>query len=212
MDEIARDVSGDATSDIIWMTYAELGRSRRISAASAKRLAIRRHWRRHQGNDGTARVAVPVTEAVRREPPPRDSASDDPGDNAGDVAFATALAAIEAAHSGEARALRERADVAERRADAADADRRQAEVRAHEAEQGRDLANTLADELRAQLETARQQSRGAAAATVGLRDELAAAQIAQAEAEADAAELRQAEAARKGQGCLTRLKAAWRGE
>ena len=46
----------------------------------------------------------------------------------------------------------------------------------------------------------------------GLRDELAAAQIGQAEAEADAAELRQAEAARKGRGRLARLRAAWRGE
>jgi hypothetical protein len=88
MNEITRDISGDTTGDITWMTYAELGRARGISPASAKRLAIRRHWRRHQGNDGTARVAVPVTEAVRRDEavaPTSDVTSDAPGDVTRDV-------------------------------------------------------------------------------------------------------------------------------
>ena len=58
-DEVTSDATGEATSDVTWMSYADLGSAREISAASAKRLAIRRHWRRHQGNDGTARVAVP---------------------------------------------------------------------------------------------------------------------------------------------------------
>jgi hypothetical protein len=39
-----------------------------------------------------------------------------------------------------------------------------------------------------------------------------AAQIGQGEAEADAAELRQAEAERRARGLLARLRAAWRGE
>jgi hypothetical protein len=43
------------------MTYAELGRLRGISAASAKRLALRHGWRKTAGNDGLARVSVPVT-------------------------------------------------------------------------------------------------------------------------------------------------------
>jgi hypothetical protein len=90
--------TGDITGDVTWMSYAELGHARGIDAASAKRLALRRRWRRHLGNDGTARVAVPVTEAVLRET----KASDDTGDVTGDiVAFETALTAIEAAHSSE---------------------------------------------------------------------------------------------------------------
>jgi hypothetical protein len=56
------------------------------------------------------------------------------------------------------------------------------------------------EQLRGQLETARQQVREATAVAVSLRDELAAAQIAQAEPEADAAELRQAKSERKGRG------------
>jgi hypothetical protein len=48
------------------MTYAELGRVRGISTASATRLAFRRKWQRQRGNDGTARVAVPVSEARRQ--------------------------------------------------------------------------------------------------------------------------------------------------
>ena len=51
--------------------------------------------------------------------------------------------------------------------------------------------------MRNQLEAARQQAREAAAAAMGLRNELAAAQVTQAAAEADAAELRQADAARR---------------
>jgi hypothetical protein len=46
--------------DIVWMTYAELGQSRAISLASAKRLANRRHWHKQPGNDGTVRIAVPA--------------------------------------------------------------------------------------------------------------------------------------------------------
>jgi hypothetical protein len=47
---------------------------------------------------------------------------------------------------------------------------------------------------------------------MGLRTELRAVQVTQAEAEADAAELRQADAARKSRGRLVRLRSAWRGE
>src|SRR5689334_24861366 len=60
-------VPGDAPGDVTWMSYAELGRLRGISAASAKRLSNRRRWRKQAGNDGTTRVAVPAAEAVPRE-------------------------------------------------------------------------------------------------------------------------------------------------
>ena len=58
------------------MTYAELGQARGINTASAKRLASRRKWRRQPGNDGTARVAVPVDEAMRRSDNARDARGD----------------------------------------------------------------------------------------------------------------------------------------
>lgn len=48
-----------------WMTYAELAEARSISLASATRMAFRRKWQRRPGNDGTARVAVPVAEIER---------------------------------------------------------------------------------------------------------------------------------------------------
>jgi hypothetical protein len=57
----------DIPGDVTWMSYAELGRSRGISTASAKRLSDRRRWSKQAGNDGTTRVAVPVAEAVARE-------------------------------------------------------------------------------------------------------------------------------------------------
>ena len=50
-------------ADSRWMTYRELGRARGITTDSATRLAFRRKWRRQVGNDGTARVLVPLAEA-----------------------------------------------------------------------------------------------------------------------------------------------------
>ena len=44
------------------MTYPELGKARGISAKSAERLAQRRRWPRQIGNDGMARVVVPIGE------------------------------------------------------------------------------------------------------------------------------------------------------
>jgi hypothetical protein len=112
--DMTSDATGDITSDITWMTYAELGQVRGISTASAKRLAIRRHWRRHRGNDGTARVAVPVTEQSQRAT----LTSDNTGDGTGDIttavrAFETALAALQAAKDGHISTLREQLDWAD---------------------------------------------------------------------------------------------------
>lgn len=42
------------------LTYAELAKALGINAASAKRLAIRKGWKKTIGNDGKARVSVPV--------------------------------------------------------------------------------------------------------------------------------------------------------
>src|SRR5690349_23460292 len=65
---------GDATGGIRWETYPDGARLLRMKAESFRRLAIRKGWRRTQGNDGLARVAIPV-EAIelRQDRHPRDS-------------------------------------------------------------------------------------------------------------------------------------------
>ncbi len=125
MDEITRDGASKDTGDITWMTYADLGRARGISTASAKRLAIRRRWRRHQGNDGTARVAVPTTEANQREARPdtvtgdisSETVASDPGDIARVItALEGAIALLReqlAQAQQQVAAERSRADLAE---------------------------------------------------------------------------------------------------
>ncbi len=50
-----------AADDTRSLTYTELGKARGISPASAKRLALRHGWHKEPGNDGLARVRVPVT-------------------------------------------------------------------------------------------------------------------------------------------------------
>jgi len=50
----------DARGDVRWLTYDELAALRGISRDSATRLAMRRRWARRAGNDGKARVAVPL--------------------------------------------------------------------------------------------------------------------------------------------------------
>lgn len=45
-----------------WLTYTEAGRALGMQSGSAKRLSFRRHWPRRTGNDGLARVGVPVAE------------------------------------------------------------------------------------------------------------------------------------------------------
>jgi len=82
--------AGDIPGDVTWMSYAELGRLRGISAASAKRLSSRRRWSKRAGNDGTTRVAVPVTEAVARET----DAGDVSGDTSRLIAEANARADV----------------------------------------------------------------------------------------------------------------------
>lgn len=56
----------DISPAIRRMTYAELGEARGISTDSAERLARRRRWARQIGNDGVARVNVPLDEADKR--------------------------------------------------------------------------------------------------------------------------------------------------
>ena len=133
MNEITRDTTPDDAGDITWMTYADLGRVRGISTASAKRLAIRRRWRRQQGNDGTARVAVPITEVNQRETKSgpitsditRDVSSESATTDAGDITRviaalerAVALLCEQLAHAQQQVTVeRSRADLAEKEGD-----------------------------------------------------------------------------------------------
>ena len=62
--------------DVEWLTYSQLAKARGISTASARRLAFRHKWRRQHGNDGTARVAVPMTETQPRGGDSHDDTTD----------------------------------------------------------------------------------------------------------------------------------------
>jgi hypothetical protein len=207
-DEITSDATSEVAGDVTWMSYADLGRARGISAASAKRLAIRRHWRRRQGNDGTARVAVPVTEAVPHET----KSGDDPGDVTGNSGLlAGALAALEDAIV----ALREQLDAANTRAERAEADRADERLRADSLRTQIDALNAemvaaraeavrerhRADERRATIEDLRAEAEARARElTVARRDALTAHQVAERENDA-----------RRARGLVARLRAAWRG-
>jgi hypothetical protein len=174
-------VMRDDEDDIRWMTYAELGKVREISTASATRLSFRRKWRRQGGNDGVVRVAVPLHEAK----PHSDKTPDDGDDDRGYII--RTVSTLEVAVS----TLREQLERERGRTD-------RAEERAGKAEEGREVERKRANQaeaetgtLRLQLEQARREAQDA---------------ISAAEA------LRQADAARRRQGVLARVVAAWRGE
>jgi hypothetical protein len=224
--------TGDIPGDVTWMSYAELGRLRGISAASAKRLSNRRRWAKQPGNDGTTRVAVPTVEAIARET--------DPGDIAGDVSRLLTEANIRADEAHR------RADVAVALADRTLAQLAEANTRANEAEKAligerhrADQAETElvaariaqseaeadATELRSSVTraelagaTAAERARQVETEASELRVRLEAAEAAVASAEHDKAsaalvaeELAKQAAERKARGRWTRLRAAWRG-
>lgn len=167
-----------------WMTYAELGRARGINIASATRLAFRRKWKRHPGNDGTARVAVPIGE----DKPPHDNRVTHHAD------IPPVVRALETAVAS----LSERASVAETRADQAEARADRAEARADRADAALTGERARADELRGRLD--------------GLQNDLALLKAAHDQAQGEAETMRQAEAARKVRGLVARVRAALRGE
>ena len=72
--------------EVQWLTYDELAERLRIGRESARTLVKRKRWARQTGNDGRARIGLPVEElearsesAVRAE-----QEQDQPGEQAGD--------------------------------------------------------------------------------------------------------------------------------
>ena len=201
-----------------WMTYGALAKIRGITRPSAERLARRMKWRRQGGNDGFARVLVPVAfiepAGDRAKDRPHEGQGEPPRDSDASVAFQAALIAVREAHAGEVVALQTRANVAESfaaelRVQLDDAQSELAMARAQVLDAVRTTAAIERAEagLRHELDGAKAE----ASEATGLRLELEAAQIGLSEAQADAAELRQAEVARKGRGRWARLRLAWRG-
>lgn len=112
----------------IVLTYAELAKRFAIKPASAKRLAQRRKWMRVVGNDGIARVHVPLS-AVPSDVPD-DVARDVPDDAAPDMSSLVVpelssriayLDGIIEGLKGQLEAEQQRANVEGRRADLAEA-------------------------------------------------------------------------------------------
>jgi len=181
------------------MSYAELAQARGISVASAKRLTLRRKWRRQAGNDGTARVGVPTSELT-----PRTRTSN----NVVAESAARLAGTLEAALS----VLREQCERERDRADQA------AEAAAESAIQLAE-AETRNAELKAAIQFAavRRESLERAltaqeAICADLDMALAAERAAREKAEADVMALRKMEAARRKLGRVTRLRKAWQGD
>jgi predicted nucleic acid-binding Zn-ribbon protein len=186
----------DAGGDTRWMSYAELGLARGISTTSATRLASRRKWRRQPGNDGTARVAVPVAEATHRTGRVQD-ASDD---------VARLVSGLEAALSTLQEQLereRSRADQAEEAVEQSALRLEGAESQIAKLQSAAETAALLRDALETAL-TAEERARRRAEA------DAASERAARTEAEAAAEALRQVEQTRRDLGRLARLRAAWR--
>jgi hypothetical protein len=194
-----------------WLTFAQAGTELGLSAEATRSRARRAGWRTMPGNDGRTLVMLPEDLAVEPRPAGRPAGRpiDDPVETARSTETLTAavsslreaLATLTEQLSRE----RDRADRAVDRGDRIEGER--------DALQGRidGLNAKLAD---AQTQLAQLEAEGAASDVQAAE---LTAQLKQARAEAqgaaqDAAELRQAEAARQGRGRWARLRAAWCGE
>lgn len=120
------DMSEDAGT--VLLTYAELAQQLRIKIPSAKRLSQRRKWHRVIGNDGVARVHVPVSTVTQDVSD--DVAPDRGSDVASDVSLPVAadlshlVARLEGVVEGLQRQIeaeQKRATAEQQRADAAEA-------------------------------------------------------------------------------------------
>ncbi len=146
---------GDSGGDSVetrWLTYAELAEARGVKEPAAVRLVQRRRWERHQGNDGAARIAVPVSE-LRPSKTAAPAVMVVAPDNGG----------VEVLHRE-----RQRADQAEARADRAEAQEAVTRTQLDQVMHERDQA-------RQEREAARVQAASAEGETRALREALAEA-------------------------------------
>jgi len=205
-----------------WLTYTELAEIRGIGRESAVKLAQRERWRKLSGNspDRTVRIFVP---AEWLKPAKGGHIGEGFPEGFGE------LSRLVSDLQDTVAFVRERAEAAEARADAADADRRTAEARAEaeraradQAEEDRRAAEVRADAADADRRVALsqveelQRDRDAArviaqAAQRAAREEVERAQAEARTAQEAAAALRGADEARKARGLPARLWAAWRG-
>lgn len=181
------DAATDSGVDGRWLTYAELAELRHIDKPSALKLALRRKWPRRKDNHGRMQVCVPAEWLADRDKSMH-----------GDMDTSTDMSRAISALEGSVTALREQLEQVQKRADQSEIRAERAESRAHEL---RERLEVLQGELQQTTQRAQQAENEAEAAKIG-----------QAEALADVAELRQAEAARLASGRLARAWRAWRGE
>lgn len=107
----------------MWLTYGELAARLGIARASAERRALRRKWPRRPGNDGKARVGVPLSVLLEGKDGRQDNTPDDsPGVspvNGGEELLARRLLdrveALEAALEAKARETAEAREMLARR-------------------------------------------------------------------------------------------------
>src|SRR3954470_13260373 len=64
-DAVSLHVGLRVMSDVSWLSYSELAERLGIGRQSARQLAIRKRWMRKPGNDGQARVGVPLENLTR---------------------------------------------------------------------------------------------------------------------------------------------------
>lgn len=168
--ETSGEVSGDQSPDVRWLTYAEIGHTRGIGRESAVKLVQRKRWRRVRGNDGEARIGVPLdwltpAKSPSEDIPPKAPRSDPPSPPPD-------ITRIVDAFDGAVASLTNRAEVAEKRAE-------RAETEAADLRQTLDQARTAALEAKAEAASQRALLKQAAE---GLTTERAAREAAEAEA------------------------------
>lgn len=114
----------DDPCEVRWISYSELAKARGIDRLSAMRIARKHKWAKQPGNDGTVRLAVPLSFLEAKKRDPKDHPSDEPREHPSDLSH------IISELQAEVRALHERlAEQRELRAKAEGlAEARQAEI------------------------------------------------------------------------------------
>lgn len=144
-----------------WMTYAEIATALNLPSAKAGEAKARRaKWERTLGNDGFARVAVPLSVLEELHPLRRPNAEGRrrPYEGPAEVpSVAAVLAELRVSHEQVAGELRRRAEAAEARAEAAETQAREQRERAGRAEGERDAVQAEAAALRAEAARLREE-------------------------------------------------------